>query len=140
MPGLRRSGDRRSTAQGRCHAPPDTSRSDCGPEAEEGGPLAIIQTGDTVAIDLDRREINLDIPPDAFGKRMRSLPDIEPKTPRRVAGSIPAAGSSAIGRRRAGLNAPGGDARYCAPSGRNSVHTFPDTLTRARCRGPWQGA
>jgi len=40
------------------------------PEAANGGPIAAIEEGDTISIDVDSREINLEIPPDKLRERL----------------------------------------------------------------------
>jgi dihydroxy-acid dehydratase len=42
------------------------------PEAACGGPLAIIENGDTILIDLDKRKIDLLIEDEEFEKRMNN--------------------------------------------------------------------
>ena len=44
------------------------------PEAAIGGPLALVEAGDTVTIDLDRRAVDLDVPPDVLAGRRTTLP------------------------------------------------------------------
>ena len=39
------------------------------PEAQEGGPIALVQTGDAVTIDTDRGQIDMDVPPDVLRER-----------------------------------------------------------------------
>ena len=40
------------------------------PEAANGGPIAAVEEGDTVSIDVDRREINLEIPAEKLRERL----------------------------------------------------------------------
>jgi len=40
------------------------------PEAANGGPIAAVQEGDTISIDVDAREINLEIPADKMRERL----------------------------------------------------------------------
>lgn len=47
------------------------------PEAAEGGPLALIENGDTIMVDLLNRTINAEISEDALEKRRQSLPEFE---------------------------------------------------------------
>lgn len=42
------------------------------PEAQEGGPIALVQTGDTVTIDTDHGQINMDVPPEVLEKRRKA--------------------------------------------------------------------
>ncbi len=44
------------------------------PEAAAGGPLAIVQTGDSITLDVPGRSLNLDIPAAEFVRRMAALP------------------------------------------------------------------
>jgi dihydroxy-acid dehydratase len=43
------------------------------PESAVGGPLAAVQTGDEVELDVERRQINLHIPDDELQRRLRAL-------------------------------------------------------------------
>ena len=43
------------------------------PEAADGGPLALVENGDRISIDADRRKVDLDIPDHEFGARTRRL-------------------------------------------------------------------
>ncbi len=47
------------------------------PEAADGGPLALVENGDRISIDADKRKIDLDIPDHEFGARRRRL---QPRT------------------------------------------------------------
>jgi dihydroxy-acid dehydratase len=40
------------------------------PEAANGGPIAAVEEGDPVSIDVDAREINLEIPPEKLRERL----------------------------------------------------------------------
>jgi dihydroxy-acid dehydratase len=40
------------------------------PEAANGGPIAAVEEGDPVSIDVDKREINLEIPPEKVRERL----------------------------------------------------------------------
>lgn len=42
------------------------------PEAQEGGPIALVQTGDVVTIDTDRGQINMDVPPEVLDERRQA--------------------------------------------------------------------
>jgi dihydroxy-acid dehydratase len=44
------------------------------PEAADSGPLAIVQTGDTITLDVPGRQINLNIDAAEFARRMAALP------------------------------------------------------------------
>lgn len=52
------------------------------PESAEGGPLAIVQDGDLIEIDLGAKRVTLAIADDDFDQRMISLPVVEPKLPK----------------------------------------------------------
>lgn len=39
------------------------------PEAQEGGPIALVEDGDQITVDVKRRSIDLDIPPDELERR-----------------------------------------------------------------------
>ncbi|MFQ5917974.1 MAG: dihydroxy-acid dehydratase, partial [Candidatus Binatia bacterium] len=54
------------------------------PEAYEGGPLAIVQDGDPITIDTEKREINLTIPESAIRDRLRTWQKPKPKYARGV--------------------------------------------------------
>lgn len=49
------------------------------PEAAEGGLIAIVENGDIIEIDIDKRQINLKIEPDVIEKRLGSLKPFAPK-------------------------------------------------------------
>lgn len=42
------------------------------PEAQEGGPIALVQTGDSVTIDTDHGQINMDVPPEVLEERRQA--------------------------------------------------------------------
>lgn len=42
------------------------------PEAQEGGPIALIQTGDIVTIDTNHGQINMDVPPEVLEERRKA--------------------------------------------------------------------
>lgn len=48
------------------------------PEAAEGGPLAVVQDGDGITIDLAARTVTLDIPPEDVHARLDAIRDREP--------------------------------------------------------------
>ncbi|KQW77753.1 dihydroxy-acid dehydratase [Devosia sp. Root413D1] len=52
------------------------------PESADGGPLAIVQTGDFIVLDVPARRIHLDIPAAEFDRRMAALPAPKPAPPR----------------------------------------------------------
>ena len=49
------------------------------PEAPRGGPIAAVQTGDTVILDVDKRELNVDLPADEIARRIAAYEPPEPK-------------------------------------------------------------
>lgn len=49
------------------------------PEAAKGGPLAIVQDGDRILIDIPARKLELLIPQSEFNKRIKKWKPIEPK-------------------------------------------------------------
>lgn len=49
------------------------------PEAAEGGPIALIENGDTVIIDLPNRTIHLEVSDGVLDERRKSLKPFEPK-------------------------------------------------------------
>jgi dihydroxy-acid dehydratase len=51
------------------------------PEAARGGPLAIIEEGDTIKIDLDNRKIDLLIPEEEYASRLKNWKRPERKIP-----------------------------------------------------------
>ncbi|KQU95222.1 IlvD/Edd family dehydratase [Devosia sp. Root105] len=52
------------------------------PESADGGPLAIVRTGDFIVLDVPARRIHLDIPAQEFDRRMAALPLAKPAPPR----------------------------------------------------------
>lgn len=49
------------------------------PEAAEGGPIALVENGDEIVIDLTNRTINLLVDEDVLAERKEKLPPFEPK-------------------------------------------------------------
>src|SRR5690554_5897287 len=49
------------------------------PEAAEGGPIALIQNGDIIDIDLPNRTINVRVTEEEFAERRKQLKPFEPK-------------------------------------------------------------
>jgi dihydroxy-acid dehydratase len=43
------------------------------PEAAEGGPLALVENGDQISIDVDKRVVNLDVPESMLEERRKNL-------------------------------------------------------------------
>lgn len=52
------------------------------PEAAEGGPIALVENGDTIEIDLPNRTINLQVADEVLETRRAGLPVFEPKIKR----------------------------------------------------------
>ncbi len=52
------------------------------PEAAEGGPIALVENGDTITIDLPNRTINLEVSEEVLAERLEKLPVFEPKIKR----------------------------------------------------------
>ncbi|MCL4237229.1 MAG: dihydroxy-acid dehydratase [Anaerolineae bacterium] len=70
------------------------------PEAAAGGPLAAVQPGDIIAIDLDRRTLDLLVEPAEVQRRLVALPDFVPDIPsrwlRRYARLVSSASTGAV--------------------------------------------
>ena len=49
------------------------------PEAAEGGPIALVENGDTIEIDLPNRTIHLDVSEEELAERRKNLKPFEPK-------------------------------------------------------------
>ena len=52
------------------------------PESYVGGPLALVQTGDMIAVDVAARTIHLDVPEDEFARRRAAWTPPPPRYPR----------------------------------------------------------
>lgn len=52
------------------------------PEAAEGGPIALVENGDIIEIDLPNRTINLQVSDEVLAERREKLPVFEPKIKR----------------------------------------------------------
>lgn len=52
------------------------------PEAAEGGPIALVENGDTIIIDLPNRTINLEVSEEVLAERRMKLSPFEPKIKR----------------------------------------------------------
>jgi dihydroxy-acid dehydratase len=50
------------------------------PEAAARGPIAALQPGDKIIIDLDNRSLNVELTPDEIERRLQALPDFKPKS------------------------------------------------------------
>ncbi|MEP0761959.1 MAG: dihydroxy-acid dehydratase [Chloroflexota bacterium] len=70
------------------------------PEAAAGGPLAAVQPGDLIEIDLDARRLDLLVEPGEVQRRLAALPDFAPDIPsrwlRRYARLVSSASTGAV--------------------------------------------
>jgi dihydroxy-acid dehydratase len=48
------------------------------PESAAGGPLALVQTGDMIEIDVQQRTIHWDVSDDEIARRRKELPPLDP--------------------------------------------------------------
>ncbi len=55
------------------------------PEAALGGPIAVVEEGDMVVIDVDARRLDLEVPPDELARRMAAW---TPPAPRYTGGVL----------------------------------------------------
>ena len=56
------------------------------PEAFVGGPVAVVEEGDPVAIDIEARTVNLDLPEEVIAQRLSKWVQPEPKVKRGILG------------------------------------------------------
>jgi dihydroxy-acid dehydratase len=63
------------------------------PEAALGGPIALVQEGDTIVIDVDRKALDLDVPADELARRRAAS---SPPAPR-YAGGVMAKYAALVG-------------------------------------------
>ncbi|MEG9435822.1 dihydroxy-acid dehydratase [Edaphobacter sp. HDX4] len=54
------------------------------PEAYLGGPIAAVQEGDKITFDIEKRELNLDVPAEEIAKRLAEIKHPEPRFKRGV--------------------------------------------------------
>jgi dihydroxy-acid dehydratase len=54
------------------------------PEAYLGGPIAAVQEGDKITFDIEKRELNLDVPAEEIAKRLAKIKHPEPRFKRGV--------------------------------------------------------
>lgn len=70
------------------------------PEAAEGGPIAALQNGDIIQIDLNKRTLNVDLKDEEIKRRLAALPPFVPKIKRgylaRYARMVSSANTGAI--------------------------------------------
>ena len=62
-----------------------------GPEAQEGGPIALVSDGDIIAIDADAGTIELEVEPDRAGERRATGSRARPSTAPARCGNTPKA-------------------------------------------------
>ncbi len=74
------------------------------PEAALGGPIAVVEEGDTIVIDVDRSALDLDVPADEVARRFEALDAARGPLPDRRHGQV-------RGARRLGVAGRGHDRR-----------------------------
>ena len=65
------------------------------PEAALGGPIALVEEGDEIVIDVDARRLDLDVPADEIARRVERWPPPAAALPRRRHGQVRGARRSA---------------------------------------------
>ncbi len=65
------------------------------PEAALGGPIAIVEEGDTIVIDVDRKALDIDLPAEEIERRLASWTPRPPNYPGGVLGKYAALVGSA---------------------------------------------
>ena len=70
------------------------------PEAALGGPIAIVEEGDEIVIDVDRKALDLDVPADELARRLRALDAARAALRRRRAGQVRGPRRVRVGRAR----------------------------------------
>jgi dihydroxy-acid dehydratase len=72
------------------------------PEAARGGPLAIVEDGDTITVDTEARSLHLDVPPEEIARRLARWTPPEPRVSSGVlakyARSVSSAATGAVTR------------------------------------------
>ena len=94
------------------------------PEAALGGPIAIVEEGDTIVIDVDRKALDLDVPADEIARRFERWTRAGEPVPDRGHGQVRGARRLGVRRRRHDRPADEREPRG-EPAGR---------LTSRRCR------
>ena len=79
-----------------------------GPEAADGGPIALVEDGDIIAIDAEAGTIELEVAEDVLAERRKALAAARPRLPRRRAVALCA-------ERRPGLPGRGDASRRARP-------------------------
>ena len=69
------------------------------PEAFRGGPIALVQDGDAIVIDVERRELTLDVPEDELAARFGALADTRASVHIRCVREVRSGGRLRIGGR-----------------------------------------
>ena len=69
------------------------------PEAALGGPIAFVEEGDTIVIDVDRKALDVDVAPEVLAQRRGRLEATGSAIPRRRHGEVRGAGRIGVGRR-----------------------------------------
>ena len=69
------------------------------PEAALGGPIAVVEEGDTIVIDVDRKALDLDVPADEVARRLAALDAARPPATGRRHGQVRGAGRVGVARR-----------------------------------------
>ena len=72
------------------------------PEAALGGPIAVVEEGDEIVIDVDRKALDLDVPADEIARRLAAWTPRPPNYPTRRPGQV-------RGARRVGVAGSGHD-------------------------------
>jgi dihydroxy-acid dehydratase len=65
------------------------------PEAYVGGPLALVKNGDSITIDAEKRQLNLNVPPAELKKRRKAWKAPKPRYTRGVLAKYASAVTSA---------------------------------------------
>jgi dihydroxy-acid dehydratase len=47
------------------------------PEAAEGGPLSIVRTGDMISLDVEKREISIELSDEEINQRLKAIPKVD---------------------------------------------------------------
>ena len=70
------------------------------PEAALGGPIAVVEEGDEIVIDVDRKALDLMVPDDVVAARFEAWSRPAAALPRRRHGQVRGARRLGVGRRR----------------------------------------
>ena len=69
------------------------------PEAALGGPIALVEEGDEIVIDVDRKALDLDVPADDLARRLAAWRPPAAALHRRRPGQVRRAGRVGVGGR-----------------------------------------